>query len=449
MFPRPTLVLAALALLSVPFLSPAQAHSVRSLGMGGALAPSGAASVNPAYAGLPDTGSEFGLPLGLANLIVDDRLRPGAERFDPFALFDQLTSVETLLFNPARSPEELVTRIAFDEDGEPIVAVRPDGGSTFAPARGRAASFRSDTTLPLAFETGTAGLRVGVRPYLSARGSVRPDRAFRDVVREGAPEGRIDFGAAAQAGVALDVQFGGPLPLPTDLFPGTLHVGVRGAPFLGLARADLDGSAIVSVGPGQDGDLEARWTYDADAFVAVVGDGGIGYGLVVDVGATAVVPTPEGTVTAGLSVHDLAFESWSGYELRFIGSDEAAVRGEGRRPASRTAFGAGIGVTGTFAYDLEPATIGVPELASLLLVADASYRPGGVQAHLGAEAGVGVPFGTVLGRAGLGYENGLVVGVGGGLRFAGAGFDVAVHGRRSPLAEHTAFGVAAGLAFGF
>ncbi|MEX2502202.1 MAG: hypothetical protein WD336_07485 [Trueperaceae bacterium] len=435
----------AVAVALAPF---ADAQSVRALGMGGAIAPAGAAATNPAYHGVPGAPTEFGLPLGLANLVLNDSIRPGSDRFDLLSVLDQASSLETLLWNPAHGPDEIEILPVLDGD-RPRVVVRTEGGSTLALARGRPASFRSDTRLPLSFDTGQPGLRVGVRPYLTVHGAVTPDRAFSRVVREGASEGRVTFDAGVEAGVAGDVTFAAPLPLPADLMPATIYVGARAAPFVGLARIDAEGDLLVTARPGADGEIASSWTYRTDGFVAIVGDGGIGYGVAADLGVVAVVPTADGTVTAGLGVHDLSFERWSGYAVRIAGSDEAAVGRTERTPTTRSSFGSDLGLTATFAYDLDTAALGVPELTTLLLASDVAIGPGGPRGHLGAEAGVGVPFGTVLGRFGVGYEGGVTVGLGGGVRLPTFGIDLAVHGRRSPLADHTAFGVAAGLLFGF
>lgn len=441
--PRLAALLTVCALVAVP----AFAQGVRSLGMGGVTAPGGAAGPNPAYAALPAEETFVPLPLGLLNALVSDRFDFEGERFDLLAVFDQATHLDTFLFNPALSPDEVIIRVG-GAQGVPEVAVETIGGARLPITRGTALAYHQQLELPIRFDVGLVG--VGLRPYLSVGGRLTPDVDLARVFGEGTSRGGLEATVNGEAGVSVEVLYATAVPLPaTDDFAGEVYLGVRAAPFIGLAHADAVGRATLAAVEGAGGEVGFEYGYEGKAFLSLVTEGGLGYGLRGDVGVATIYPTAQGVVTAGLALQDFGVAFWRGSEYDITSDGEGQRQETEPRAATRTYFGRELGVLATAAIDLDLAALGVTEIDSLLVAADGAYRAGSFSAHVGTEAGLGLEFGDLLLRAGLGYDHGLVAGVGTGLRFPGFGIDAALHSQRSPLTAHQAFGVSAGLSFGF
>lgn len=432
--------------LCIVGLTPAWAQGVRSLGMGGVSARGGAAVANPAYDALPGGGVSVPLPLGLLNALGSDRLQPGSDDFDLLTAFDQATHLDTFLFNPAQSPDEVIVSVR-REGGVPVVSLDTVGGAGLLVAEGAAIRYGQTLEFPVSFDLGVVS--VGVRPYLNVLGRVTPDQGFRDVFAGGSASGAVALDLNGEAGVSLDVVYSSRLPVEiSEDFPGRIYLGVRASPFLGLARVDGAGSASVAA-VSDAGDVELEYAFDGQGFTSLVSEGGLGYGLRGDVGVVTTLPLQDGELTAGLGVENLGVAFWNGEEFAVEGGSDTATDTSDPVPASRTYFADAFGVNATVAYDFHVAALGLSDLGSLLVAADGAYRAGALSAHLGGEAGFDVEIGELLARAGLGYEGGLVFGVGAGLRLAGVGFDAALHSHRSPFTTHHAVGVSAGLSFGF
>jgi hypothetical protein len=104
-----------------------------------------------------------------------------------------------------------------------------------------------------------------------------------------------------------------------------------------------------------------------------------------------------------------------------------------------------VTVDADVALAVPAANLGVPGM-DLLLAADGTVDlSGGFAAHMGTE----LRFGPFAVRAGAGYQDGLRLGVGAGVRTGPVGLDVALTSHRSPFTDHQAYGVAASLGFGF
>jgi hypothetical protein len=424
----------------------ALAQDVRSLGMGSVIAPGGAAAANPAYAALPSERVSVPLPVGLLNAVTSDRFDFNGENFDVLSVLDQVTSLETFIFNPATSPDEVVVSL-LRQNGLPAVSIDLSGGSGLLIGKPGSTSFRHALDLPVRFRAGPVYL--GLRPYLTAGGRVTPGADFQQIFSGGSSSGSVTFTAQAEAGVSVDVTYATAVALPEEhAFPGQLYLGVRAAPFIGLARADGAGQGrIAAVSSEAGGDVDSvEYEYSGAAFVSAVAWDSPGFGLRADFGVAAVLPRPQGIITAGLSVHDLGVSFWQGEELSFATDDSDAFE---PRPASRTYFGNDVGVTATAAYDLPLENPEMSTLESLLIAIDGSLQHGMFSAHLGGEASFVQEVGTIFARAGFGYDNGFVLGAGTGLQVGKIGVDAAVHSHRSPLTTNQAFGASLGLSFGF
>jgi hypothetical protein len=434
-----------IALLSVPT---AGAQGIRSLGMGGVSTP-GSAGGNPAFGALPDGGDPFSLPLplGALNFLLRPELDPYSDQFDLLSVFDQVNNLGTFLLNPARSPDEVIVSIA-EEGGVAKVAIELVGGAPLQITSGEPVSYGQDFDLPIGF--GFGPLSIGIRPYVLAGGSLTPLTGFDELFDQGASSGEVEGAMEVEGGVSLDIAFATALPIPpTDAFPGQVFLGVRAKPFIGLLRGDGDGSFTVTTFENEDGETEYGYTYEADLFFAAVGQGGLGYGAYGDLGVAITVPTGDGSLTAGIGVNDLGIGIWQGMELSVSGDSQGESTQTDPTPASRTYLMEGFGLNANVAYDFDTTLLGVPDLGKLIVAADGAWDDGEISAHMGVEGGFDAGIVRLLARAGAGYDNGLVAGIGAGAQVVGVGLDAAVHTNRSPQTAHQAVGAAVGLAFGF
>ncbi|MEX2540761.1 MAG: hypothetical protein WD314_03100 [Trueperaceae bacterium] len=441
-------LLAALliALLATPM---ANAQGVRSLGMGGTSTPASNGSGNPAFGALPDAGTPFflPLPLGAVNVLLRPELDPRSDQFDLLSAFDQASHLGTLLLNPARSPDEVIVSVAND-NGVPAVAIDFVGGSPLQISHGTPVGYGQAFELPIGFDVGPVGL--GIRPYIDADGRLTPLAGFGELFNEGTSSGEIAGRLQGEAGVGVNVTYATALPIPaSEAFAGQVFLGVRAEPFIGLARIDGTGTFTVTTTENDDGETEFGYDYEGDGFYALVGQGGLGYGVTGDLGVAVTLPTPDGRLTAGLGVTDLGIGLWQGMEVTVAGDSLGASSQTGPTPSSRTYLFDRFGVNANVAYEFDTAVLGVPDLGSLLVAADGAYDDGAISGHLGVEGGYDFEIVQLLLRAGGGFDDGLTAGVGAGVRVVGIGFDVAVHTYRSPFTAHQAVGAAVGLGFGF
>jgi hypothetical protein len=444
-----TLALASAAIMAALMAVPAAwGQGVRSLGMGGATAPGHASTTNPAFAAVPESGGGFylPLPLGAANALLRPEFDPRSDQFDLLTVFDQVTHLGSLLVNPARSPDEVVVSIS-SRDGVPTVALDLIGGAPLQLSEGAPAAFRQSLDLPIGFGFGAFAL--GVRPFFETDGGLTPGAGFGDLFEQGASSGTIDGRLNGVAGVGVSLAFATEVPMPGLSFPGRIYLGVRAEPFVGLLRVDGTGSLTVMTVENDAGETEFGYSYEGGGFVAAVGQGGSGYGLTGDLGIAMTVPTPHGRLTAGLGVTDLGVAIWNGIEIAVAGDSFGGYSETGPAGASRTYLLDDFGVHGNAALELTPGLLGVPDLASLLIAADAAYDDGLLSMHVGSEAGFDAGIMRLMLRAGLGYDSGFVAGAGAGFRVVGVGLDAAVHTYRSPFTAHQAVGAAIGLGFGF
>ncbi len=412
-------------------------QGVREAGMGGVLLPGIAgAEKNPAYAALgqPFGPSTYTLPLGVLGMLLPDRsplyyfLDPSTfyQSFDLASFLDQASAPNTLLLNPAKSPEEVVIELSADG-----IRITDGKGNPLSLQGGAGVSRRSGGLVPptlfrVPFDLGT-GIAGSVGVFLGSDGvALEPDAALSRLLAGGGLEPNQTYAltarGSASGGLALDFAFAQPLPLPG--VPGTLYLGARGQAFLGLLRLDARVTHRVTT---DDQAQPATRETETRTFYVYPGQG-IGYGGQVDLG----LAYAEADWVVGLGVKNaLGFATWQGTEeVRTDG-------GSTTTPKTETQFGfdPAIYLSGAGHVPLE-------EGGRLLLASDLGYD-GAIFGHLGAE----YPIGPSRVRAGIGYDRGLVLGTGAGFELGPLRLDLALTGRTSPWDGHLAFGLQAGIGF--
>ncbi|WP_203971996.1 hypothetical protein [Thermus thermophilus] len=431
------------------------AQGVRSLGMGGVALPGPAyAWANPAYAAFPDRWERqgFQVPLGLLRLLpFFPETSPFAyftdfqafrTRFDLLSFYDQAAHLDSFLINPARSPDEVVFRVSAgglsvtDGEGRPLIPSFSVGSSPEKPE-----ALVPHPFLPLAFELGP-GTYLSLGTFAGIQGlRVNPSPALAEALQKGSLEpckGQdpspclLEASGAFSSGLSLALGFAAPLPEVPGL--GTVHVGVRGEGFYGLAYVEASAKARPTF--DQDGNVsgtgyEYRYFLSYPSFLEGSlgqGAGGQGYGLRADVG---VAVDGEGWAL-GLGVRNLlGFARWSGVEV------SGTENGETRTPATKESDFAAPEVFLNGAYRLPL------EVGSLLLAADARFGSVAPAFHLGVEYSLG-PWAL---RTGLGLEGGFRFGLGAGLNLEALALDLALTTHEAPLVGGTVYGVALAVSF--
>ncbi|WP_018467907.1 hypothetical protein [Calidithermus timidus] len=423
------------------------AQGVRQQGLGGLILPGPeAAPYNPAYAAYPPTYAEeegFRLPLGLLRLALPlfpetnalayfyDR-QSFKQRFDALSFYDQLTHLDSFLFNPARSPDEVVFSIGQNEigvtdgQGNPLnLDFSVGGGGRMASALTPPALLR----LPLQTDVPGLGLELGF--ILGSGGiGVEANEELEQAVRTGdlsrcrsatpspcALTGRSN----AMSAVGLNLAYATLLPELPD-FAGKVYAGVRGEGFYGLGYLEAQATArptFDSNGNPNGSDYEVRYFYSTPG-------NGQGFGLRADLGV--VVDYQEYTFGLGLS-NVVGFARWSGTEVTLLNgssSESPALRQSG-------GFAPVVFLNGAYRLPLEE--------GSLLVGADFSSADGSF--HLGAEYALG-PYRL---RAGAGLEGGFKFGLGGGVRLEGLNLDAALTVHQAPVVRGTVYGLALSVGF--
>jgi hypothetical protein len=425
----------------------ALAQGVRQQGLGGLILPGPeAAPYNPAYTAYPPTyaeGEGFRLPLGLLRMVLPlfpetnalayfyDR-QTFKQRFDALSFYDQLTHLDSFLFNPARSPDEVVFSIGQNEiritdgQGNPLNLDFSVGGG------GRTASALTPPAfLRIPLQTGVPGLGLELGLIFGSGGlSVEASEDLKQAARSGDlsrcrsadPSPCALIGRANALGaVGLNLAYATLLPEIPD-FGGRVYAGVRGEGFYGLAYLEAQATARPTFAP--DGNPNGT-DYEVRYFYSLPGRGQ-GFGLRADVGV--VVDYQE--YTFGLGVSNLVgFTRWSGTEVTLSNGSSSEA------PALRQSagFAPAIFLNGAYRLPLEG--------GSLLIGADFSSADGSF--HLGAEYALG-PYRL---RAGAGLEGGFKFGLGGGVRLEGLSLDTALTVHQAPIVRGTVYGLALSLGF--
>lgn len=425
----------------------ALAQGVRQQGLGGLILPGPeAAPYNPAYTTYPSTYAEkegFRLPLGLLRLVLPlfpetnalayfyDR-QTFKQRFDALSFYDQLTHLDAFLFNPARTPDEVVFSIGQDEisitdgQGNPLNLDFSVGGG------GRVASaLTPPALLRLPLQTGVPGLGLELALILGSGGlGMEASEDLKQAMRTGdlnrcrsaTPSPCALIGRTnAMGAVGLNLAYATPLPEIPD-FEGKVYAGVRGEGFYGLGY--LEAQAMARPTFDQDGNPNGT-DYEVRYFYSVPGNGQ-GFGLRADVGV--VVDYQEYTFGLGVS-NVVGFARWSGTEVTLQNGSSSEA------PALRQSagFAPAVFLNGAYRMPLEE--------GSLLIGADFSSADSSF--HLGAEYALG-PYRL---RAGAGLEGGFKFGLGGGVRLEGLSLDAALTVHQAPVVRGTVYGLALSVGF--
>jgi hypothetical protein len=466
-----------LTTLAIAIFSTSSAQDVRSLGMGGVLLPgSSLAPYNPAYANYPDNqwgrGGGFSLPVGLINFFVRPQMNilsfatnrapyvndPQNNPFDLLAIYDQATNLNSFILNPPASPNEL------------IIDISAQNGVRFFDGAGNVLNFSSDVSLVTAgssssrpigvspifrlpINIGPVQIGVGVFANLGRPG-ISINQAFLTALASNSLKPKTTYTFAtgtvqASAGVALDLAFATNVVLPST----TVYVGARAVGFYGLGYVSSTVNAQVVTKDDGSVDTSTLGKYDGVVFISSPlyhpGDNGFGVDLDLGVatdftGAQLGVPEIE-RVSVGLGVlGGLTTSSWTGQEFVVKDSDSNPF-GTGKGVAKTV--DSGLTTDPLFTFNAAGLfNVGVPGLR-VLGATDLQLGRGAFSVHLGAEA----QFGLLVGRAGIGYNNGLTFGLGGGVDFGGGiGLDLALT-THTPIftSGYTALGIAVALKLGF
>lgn len=436
---RAPLAVALLAIILTVTLTSALAQDARSLGMGGVRVPGpGAADVNPAFAAVPSSaGSSLTLPLGLLSGVTRDYWNPSAPGFDALSTLDQGSFLSQYLLNPAVSPEQVTFSV--DANG---LRIAFSGGSQIRLTD--ATQFDAGFSLPLGGHFGP--FTFGVRPFTDVHARFTPGPDLKAVFGAGSASASGTLTADAEAGVAVDVGAALPLPLPSAaLGGGDLYAGVRASGIAGMARATASFQGQARAQQDSGGTYtDVTYSYDGTVGIGGVMYGNIGYGALGAAGLAARLPAGVGTVTVGVAARHIGVMVWDLRRTRYQGDQNGSSTTDiGTVHSVEVAHH--VHVAANLAYAVSAGDLGVPGLG-LTLAADGDVDlDGGLAAHTGAE----VRFGPAALRAGVGYQDGLRLGVGAGISAGGVGLDVALSSHRSPFTDHQAYGVTASLAFGF
>lgn len=432
-------LLAAALLAAALAAHRASAQDARELGMGGVtVAGPGAAAINPAFAAVPGRrGGSLILPLGALSAVTRDYWNPSSPGFDALSTLDQASALELYLLDPAVSPDRVTVGMAANGLG-----VSFQGGSRMRLAA--PATFDTGLELPLG---GTVGpFQLDVRPFATLHARFTPGQDLQRVFASGSTSASGTFSADAVAGVALDLGAALPLPVPPAVLDGArLFAGARVSGVAGLARAAVFVQGQARAEQDSSGAYTGKVDYSYDGTVSEGGltNGTIGYGAETALGLAATAPAGPGRITAGVSVRHLGVMVWTVDRTRIQGNQSGSSNKD-LGSAREVDLARHVDVAADVTLDVPAGRLGVPGMG-LTVAADGNLDlTGGFALHAGTEARFG-PFAL---RAGAGYQDGLRLGVGAGLRTGPVGFDVALTSHRSPLTDHRAYGIAASLAFG-
>jgi hypothetical protein len=457
----------------------ASAQDVRSLGMGGVLLPGpGLAAFNPAYSSYPANqwgrGGGIVLPVGLINFFIRPSMNilnfatnrapyvndPQNNPFDLLSIFDQATNLNSFILNPPSSPGELVIDISaqngvrfFDGNGNQLPFSSGAGVAIAGSSSSRPLGVNPLFRLPIDVGPVQVGFGLFVNvgtPGISLNQEFLNKLAANELEAGGKTYTFATGSFQASAGVALDLAFATSFSLPTT----TLYVGARGTGFYGLGYVSAKVDAQVNTNQNdKNPDPNTLGHYNGEVFISSPffhsGDSGFGadldLGLAADFSGTQLGAPQLERLTVGAGVlGGLTFSSWTGQNFKVSNTDS-------------TPFAAGKGVAATVDSGLttDPFftingaglfNVGVPGL-KVLGAADLQFGRNTFSIHLGAEA----QFGVLVGRAGIGYNNGLTFGLGGGVDLGGGlGLDFALTSHTAIFTNgYTAFGIAVAVKLGF
>ncbi len=438
-------VVAAAVLL---LLGAAYGQSARSIGMGGVVIPGrSAAGANPAYAAVSeDAVVTLTLPLGLigvASAALD--LLDGEALLDAMIpLYATLGSLSAFLFGLPPGVLGVTVYTSIGDDGLPIVRIGLAEDSAFDVG---AASWSVARAVELPLRIPAGPVTIGVRPFLTSGVRLELDRDLRAIFGAGTSRDSARGTLSAESGVAIDVGFATQVPteflgLAKGAAEQRVYVGVRGGPFVGLAKAA--GSATITVEALlENGEPAYQGSYAGDLFVSTVATDGVSFGVLFDIGIVIETDMEGGTATFGAGITGAGLGVWRGnrYELEGVELEGGTLPEP--TPATQTIFSSNLGVLLNGAYVSSPTAS-----IDLLVAGDVGYRAGRFMAHVGAEGTFRVDDALrVAARAGVGIEDGLRLGVGAGIITSEVTLDVGLALQRVPFTQRSAFGVSASVGF--
>jgi hypothetical protein len=453
----------------------AAAQEVRGLGMGGALLPGPSlAQYNPAYAAYDPSGFQpdgleggFSVPLGLINIFLRPSMNPLAlynnvqtknsaaltnpnTAFDALAFVDQVSNLNSYIINPPSAPKRLninynnESGISLTDENNAKIDLGGYGGQNGSGSGAGSNGVGSSNFTPT-FRFGNLELGVGV--FAGTQGpSFSSDAALSASLASGQFVAGVPYGFSARAkgsaGISLGLAYAGGIPVSSpETGTFTVYLGGRARGFYGLAYGDINVQGDVTIDPTSK---QPKPSYTTTTFVSYIGKG-FGFGVNGDLGVAVDLPVngnQKSVATFGLGVINLVnYTTWSGEETTSA-PDSSGTQVSSTKPASRTdaIFNPLFTVNAGYSFRVE-------EISSrVFIAADAQIGQGKFAAHLGAEA----KLGPVFARGGIGYDRGLIFGLGAGLIFApNFGADVALTTHTAPFTNHLDFGIALALRLGF
>lgn len=448
------------AFLLILGLASGLAQSVRTQGLGGLLLPGPeAARYNPAYAAYPagnyGYNEGFRLPIGLLGFLRQsanpfnyffnkEAFFDKTNGFDLLTFYDQLIHLDSFLLNPARSPDEVVFTLLpsgisiTDGQGNRLRTNFSLGTGGSAPT-----SLTPPPLFGIPLPLPVPGLSLELGLFLGTDGlSITPSDTLRRALASGKVDPNTEYSLTgsgnAQAGISLGMAYAAALPTVPGL-EGQLYGGVRGEGFYGLGYAEANATAKART--DDQGQFDTNGTsYTTKLFYSYVGNG-TGFGVRADVGLALDYPLvgsdqdKNARLTVGLGIRNLVgFSRWQGSEVSLDSSGTSSAP----QPATRSSGGFRP------AFYLNGAYQSPLEVGNLLVGADL-LLDGALSGHVGLEYGLG----PARLRGGVGYEGGLVFGLGGGFQTGGFSLDTALTTHQAPFFGGLVYGLALSLGFSF
>jgi hypothetical protein len=420
----------ATTIIALAVASSANAQNIRSMGMGGTLVPGkNLEPINPAYHFYQGPFEwSVPLPLGLANFFARQKDFSGSSTLGPGV--DQVLHWSTLIFNPSTATGKGVfggTEPSSLEPGTQL-SYRTPGTGGF-----RVSVFDFDQDSLGQAITGSFSIGLGIATKLEPLGIFANDAYVKDY-----SSGKFDpnakyalvFGLGGSVGPRIDLTWG--MPFEQEQWTGI--VGARGAFTYNLMT--FEGITIWTQTP-------TGTTGNSLAFIASpFYKGGSSIDLSLDTGI--VLEGADATVGVGVTGL-IELESVNG-----TASGPSSIGGAYiEAPISRQDFSFArlITVNGAYNFSVDTDSMTIP----MTVYADAQIE--GIfsgypyyAAHVGLEAG----FDAFTARGGIGYDNGLNIGLGGGWQISeGFGLDAALTAQQALGAKQLNFGLALGLNFKF
>jgi hypothetical protein len=420
-----------LAATTFALASGANAQNIRSMGMGGTLVPGkNLEPINPAYHFYQGPFEwSVPLPLGIANYFARQKDFFGSSSLGPAV--DQVLHWSTVILNPSTT----IPKGVFGSTEPP--SLEPGTQLSFhAPVAGgfRISVFDFDQNTLARPVTGTFSIGLGIAVQLDPLEVVANDAYAKDYtsgIFDRNAKYALLFGLGGSVGPRLDLTWGMPFDLDEQW---TGMVGARGAFTYNLAT--IRGITIWTQTPG--GTTGTSLSLIASPFYKS--------GSSIDVSLDTGVVFEGANATVGVGVVGLI-------ELESINGTVSGPPSYGGAyievPISNQQFSFArvITVNGAYHFSIDTDSMTIP----MTVYADAQIE--GIfsgypyyATHAGLEAG----FDTFTARGGIGYDNGLSIGLGGGWQISeGFGLDAALTAQQALGAQQLNFGLALGLNFKF